>query len=85
MKKLLLIFALASAPLFHEAAFAQSTSYPQSVVDSLQARMMALKQQRDNSNDELAARTADLSIAQKEIQSLKEQIAKLTTEKPKDE
>lgn len=59
----------------------------QAQINSLQARIMAVRAQRDEAMDQLAATKADVSLMQEEMNKLREQIAKLTpkpTDKPQD-
>lgn len=59
--------------------FAQEAPTPQqSAINSLQARIMAVRAQREDAMDQLAATKADLSLAQEEIRQLRDTVAKLT-------
>lgn len=62
---------------------AQEATPQQSAINSLQARIMAVRAQREDAMDQLAAAKADLSLAQEEIKNLREAMAKLTP-KPAD-
>ncbi len=64
-------------------ASAQEAAPQQSAINSLQARIMAVRAQREDAMDQLAAARADLSMAQEEIKALRETISKLTP-KPAD-